>query len=77
MATGHPAEPRTINKVGLERRGFTAEQIKVVQGAYKTLYRRGLKLDEALAELEADELHRELLTPLLDSIRRSRRGIIR
>lgn len=77
MATGHPAEPRTVNKVGLERRGFTAEQIKVVQGAYKTLYRRGLKLDEALAELEADELHRELLTPLLDSIRRSRRGIIR
>lgn len=77
MATGHPAEPRTINKVGLERRGFTAEQIRVVQGAYKTLYRRGLKLDEALAELEADVPHRELLAPLLDSIRRSRRGIIR
>jgi len=77
MAAGHPAQPRTINKVGLERRGFTAEQIKVVQAAYRTLYRRSLKLEEALAELEGDESHRELLAPLIDSIRRSRRGIIR
>ena len=77
MAAGHPAEPRTINKVGLERRGFTAEQIKVVQDAYRTLYRRSLKLEEALAELEADVLHRDLLAPLIGSIRRSKRGILR
>lgn len=77
MAAGHPAQPRTINKVGLERRGFTAEQIKVVQDAYRTLFRRSLKLEEALAELEADVCHRELLAPLIASIRRSKRGILR
>ena len=77
MVAGHPAQPRTINKVGLERRGFTAEQIKVVQDAYRILYRRGLKLDEAVAELDADELHRDLLAPLIQSIRRSTRGILR
>lgn len=77
MAAGHPAQPRTINKVGLERRGFTAEQIKAVQGGYKTLYRRGLKLEDALTELESDETQRAVLTPLIHSIRRSKRGIIR
>lgn len=77
MATGHPAVPRTINKLGLERRGFSAEQIKAVQQAYRTLYRKGLKLEQALAELEADESQRAVLAPLIRSIRRSTRGIIR
>ncbi|MFZ5653024.1 MAG: acyl-ACP--UDP-N-acetylglucosamine O-acyltransferase [Pseudomonadota bacterium] len=77
MATGHPAVPRTINKLGLERRGFSAEQIRALQRAYRTLYRKGLKLEQALAELEADAQHREVLAPLIHSVRRSRRGIIR
>lgn len=77
MATGHPAVPRTVNKVGLERRGFTGDQIKAIQDAYKTLYRRGLKLEQALAELEANAAYAGVLTPLIDSVRRSSRGIIR
>lgn len=77
MATGHPAVPRTVNKVGLERRGFTGDQIKAIQDAYKTLYRRGLKLEQALAELEANKAYAGVLAPLIDSIRRSSRGIIR
>ena len=77
MATGHPAVPRTVNKVGLERRGFTGHQIKAIQDAYKTLYRRGLKLEQALAELEAKDAHADVLAPMIDSIRRSSRGIIR
>lgn len=77
LATGHPAVPRTVNKVGLERRGFTGDQIKAIQDAYKTLYRRGLKLEQALAELEANAAHAGVLAPLIDSIRRSSRGIIR
>lgn len=77
MATGHPAVPRTVNKVGLERRGFTGDQIKAIQDAYKTLYRRGLKLEQALAELEANDAYAGVLAPLIDSVRRSSRGIIR
>lgn len=77
MATGHPAVPRTVNRIGLERRGFAGDQIKVIQDAYKTLYRRGLKLEQALAELEANEAYAGVLAPMIDSIRRSSRGIIR
>lgn len=77
MATGHPAVPRTINKVGLERRGFTGDQIRAIQDAYKTLYRRGLKLEQALEELEANDAYAGVLAPLIGSVRRSSRGIIR
>jgi UDP-N-acetylglucosamine acyltransferase len=77
MAVGYPATPRTINKVGLARRGFSPEQIRLLQGAYRTLYRRGLKLDEALVTLDATPDPDGVLAPLLQSIRRSQRGVIR
>ena len=75
-AFGSPAEPRTINKEGLKRRGFSADQIALANKAYKLLYRRGLSLEEgieAIAKLGDDSL----ITVLLDSLKASTRGIIR
>ena len=75
-AFGSPAEPRTINKEGLKRRGFSADQIALANKAYKLLYRRGLSLEEsieAIAELGDDTV----ITVLLDSLKTSTRGIIR
>ncbi|MDB2360648.1 acyl-ACP--UDP-N-acetylglucosamine O-acyltransferase [Porticoccaceae bacterium] len=75
-AFGSPAEPRTINKEGLKRRGFTTEQIALANKAYKLLYRRGLSLEEgieAIAELGDDMV----IETLLNSLRASTRGIIR
>ena len=75
-AFGSPAEPRTINKEGLKRRGFSADQIAMANKAYKLLYRRGLSLEEgikAIAKLGNDSV----ITVLLDSLKASTRGIIR
>ncbi|CAI8343704.1 acyl-ACP--UDP-N-acetylglucosamine O-acyltransferase [Porticoccaceae bacterium] len=75
-AFGSPAEPRTINREGLKRRGYSVEQIALANKAYKLLYRRGLQLEEALtaiAELGDDEI----ITMLLTSLESSSRGIIR
>ncbi len=75
-AFGSPAEPRTINREGLKRRGFTSQQISLANKAYKLLYRRGMQLDEsikAISDLGDDEVVRILL----DSINNSKRGIIR
>jgi UDP-N-acetylglucosamine acyltransferase len=75
-AFGSPAEPRTINKEGLKRRGFSAEQIALANKAYKLLYRRGLSLEEgieAIAELGDDTV----IQTLLNSLKASTRGIIR
>jgi UDP-N-acetylglucosamine acyltransferase len=77
MAAGHPAVPRTINKVGMERRGFSKEQIAAVNRAYKMVYRKGLKLEDALQRLDTEGNHNDILQPFVESIRRSQRGIIR
>jgi len=75
-AFGSPAEPRTINREGLKRRGFSADQISLANQAYKLLYRRGLLLEEsieAIAKLGDDPA----IKLFLGSIEKSTRGIIR
>ena len=75
-AFGSPAEPRTINREGLKRRGYSVEQIALANKAYKLLYRRGLQLDEALKAI-ADLGEDDVVSMLLSSLENSSPGIIR
>jgi UDP-N-acetylglucosamine acyltransferase len=77
MAVGQPAEPHSVNVVGLKRRGFTPEQILNVRRAYRVLYRSGLKLKAALEQLDAAAVTQEEIRPFVDFIRRSSRSIVR
>ncbi|HWV14931.1 MAG TPA: acyl-ACP--UDP-N-acetylglucosamine O-acyltransferase [Cellvibrio sp.] len=77
MVNGSPAEAKSINSEGLRRRGFSKEEIAAITKAYKLIYRRGLTLDEAIAELEAMLPECQRLQPLLDSLKSSTRGIVR
>jgi len=76
MVTGNPAESHGINAEGLKRRGFSPESIAELRRAYKVIFRRGLRLETALAELEADTVSDELAV-LIDSLKASTRGIVR
>jgi UDP-N-acetylglucosamine acyltransferase len=51
IADGQPAEIRAINKVGLERNGFTPEQMDRVKQVHRILYRDGLNRTQALEKL--------------------------
>jgi len=62
--------------VGLKRAGFKAPAVSILKRAYLLLYRSSLKLDEALARIEAEIPTPETLH-LVDFIRGSRRGICR
>lgn len=53
IADGYPAVIRGYNKVGLERNGFTPEQIDRVRSIFRTLYRSGLNRSQALEALAA------------------------
>ncbi len=75
--SGRPAVPRGINAEGLKRRGFDSEQVKNIREAYRVLYRRGLKLEEALASLAASAASQPELEPFVRSVRDSARGIVR
>ncbi|MBB1485033.1 acyl-ACP--UDP-N-acetylglucosamine O-acyltransferase [Oceanospirillum sediminis] len=76
MVTGNPAESHGINAEGLKRRGFSPESIAELRRAYKVIFRRGLRLETALAELEADTVSDELAV-LINSLKASTRGIVR
>ncbi len=77
MASGNPAVPRSINAEGLKRRGFSAATVAAVKRAYKTLYRGGMKLDEARACIEAESAAVPELELLAGFLAASGRGIIR
>jgi UDP-N-acetylglucosamine acyltransferase len=77
MAVGQPAEPHSINVIGLERRGFTPEQILNIRRAYRVLYRSKLKLEEALEKLEEAAASQAEIRIFVDFIKRSTRSIVR
>ena len=77
MAAGNMAKPYGINKEGLKRRGFSAEAIAGLKRAYKTLYRKGLGLEEATQELQEQARACAEVKPILEFLARSKRGIIR
>ncbi|MGY0662885.1 acyl-ACP--UDP-N-acetylglucosamine O-acyltransferase [Bordetella bronchiseptica] len=81
LAAGNPCRPVGVNVEGLKRRGFSAAAISALRDAYKSIYRRGLSLDEARAELRARQQAEpdvaEHLQTMLDFLDASTRGIIR
>jgi len=77
MVTGSPAEAKSINAEGLRRRGFSKEDVAILTKAYKIIYRRGLTLDEALAQLKPMQDECAALNLLVDSLHASTRGIVR
>ena len=75
MGDGNPAETRFINKVGLERNGFSPEVVKSLTQAYKILFREGLTVSNALTKIETELTKSPDLDHLVAFIRASERGI--
>jgi UDP-N-acetylglucosamine acyltransferase len=66
-----------INRIGLERRGFSVELIKKVRDVYKTLYFSGHNFTDAMQRIEHDSAMDAPETKrIVEFIRRSDRGII-
>ncbi len=76
-AAGNMAKPYGINKEGLKRRGFSPDTITALKRAYKTLYRKGLGLDEATKELKSQAAGCPEVGQIVEFLARSKRGIIR
>ncbi|MDX1572153.1 MAG: acyl-ACP--UDP-N-acetylglucosamine O-acyltransferase [Xanthomonadales bacterium] len=74
---GKMAEPRGINSEGLRRRGFSADRISAVKKAYRTLYKSGLQLNDALEALEQMATDEPDIQPMVAFIRDSQRSIVR
>src|SRR5579871_6821002 len=76
LYSGFNVEAKGLNVVGLKRAGYKASDVAKLKKAYQLLYRSGLKLQDALARIEAEVPSPETLH-LINFIRRSERGICR
>ena len=77
MAQGVPAKPRAINVEGLRRRSFPEDDIKALQTAFKTLYKRKLGLADALEKIAEQAKENKAVDSFLKSVQESKRGIVR
>ncbi len=77
MAVGQPAAAHSVNAEGLKRRGFTPEQIRNLRNAFRLLYRSGLKLTDATAQLAAIAEEQPEVRALVEFLPLSTRSIVR
>ena len=76
-AADNPAAAHGINSEGLKRRGFSGESIMAIKRAYKTLYKSGLALEEAKAEIQSQSVEHPELQAMVDFLSTATRGILR
>lgn len=77
IVSGSPAEAKAINVEGLTRRGFSKQDVKILQKAFKIIYRKQLTLAESLDELVLLVDQCSAVQLLIDSLKSSTRGIVR
>lgn len=77
LAGGVPVAPRGINSEGLKRRGFDTDQLRAIKQAYRLVYRKGLKLSEAMDELQPLAEANPILKTFVEFIENSERGLLR
>jgi len=77
MVGGKPTRPHGINAVGMERNGFSSEDIRLIRKAYKIIYKMNLRLEDAIDELLKLDGDNANLAELVDFLRHVSRGILR
>ena len=65
-----------INKIGLERKGFSAETLGALDRAYRLMLRSKLRLSAALAKVEEELGDEPRVRAWIDFVRASERGVI-
>ncbi|MEC8355511.1 MAG: acyl-ACP--UDP-N-acetylglucosamine O-acyltransferase, partial [Verrucomicrobiota bacterium] len=77
LADGFPAEVRSINKIGMERNGFSSEDIEVARGVFKTIYKSDFNRSQAMLSLSDDSpwADETVTQEIVGFIRKSERGV--
>ncbi len=75
--SGNPGKPYGLNVEGLKRRGFAAATITKLKHAYKTLYRSGLTIEQAMKELERQSRGGPEVRVTLVFLAAATRGVVR
>lgn len=74
---GHKPAYYGLNRIGLERKGFTKEQLTQLEAAFRILVESKLQLAVAIARLEAELAGEPAVDELIRFVKSSQRGLIR
>lgn len=77
MVSGNRATLHGLNKVGLERRGFSQETISAIKKAYRIVFRIGITLHEAIDRVKAEVPQIPEVVCFVNFLQNSSRGITR
>ncbi len=77
MVDGHPATAFGVNKVGLERSGFTQEERNYARRAFKILFLQHRTLQNAIQTLKEELASGPILDALLNFLSATKHGICR
>jgi UDP-N-acetylglucosamine acyltransferase len=77
IADGNPAEIRGVNLIGLERKNFSADRVKLIKEAFRLIYRSKNNTAQALEAVRKELAQSEEVRQIVEFIENSERGIIR
>ena len=77
IADGNPAEIRGVNLVGLERRNYPAESVKLIKEAFRLIYRSKYNTRQALEAVRKELPQSEEIREIVEFIEKTERGTIR
>ncbi len=78
IVQGDRATTVGVNLTGLKRRGFSKEALANIKNMYKLVFRSGLKLDEAIIEIEKNcDPQADEVRGYVEFLRKSERGLAR
>ena len=77
IAAREPIAYCGVNSVGLNRRGYTPDQIHTIQEVYRLLYQGGMNTTQAVAHIEATMPQSAERDMILNFVKASTRGVVR
>ncbi len=77
LVAGNPARPHGVNSKGLSRRGFDEGQMKAIRHAYRLLFRHGMRLQDAVAEVTRLASDERALVPFVEFFADNERSLVR
>lgn len=76
-ASDHEPQIYGANRIGMERHGYSADDIEPLQNAFRILTRSNLNTSQALSRIQEEIPQTTEVSELLDFIRRSARGFVK
>ena len=77
IAQGDRAVPVGVNHIGMKRRGYSEEAVRAIRQAFKTVFRSGARLEDALGQVAASYPDQPEVDQFVQFIKGSQRGIAR